>query len=94
MTRPLPILYTVPNFITAGSGPVVLNLVRRFDRAEFASAVRMPRRGGALCEELEKLEVPLFEAPIAISARRHIARERLLQGEADRRMLSVQWEET
>jgi hypothetical protein len=33
------ILFTIPNFITAGSGDAMLNIVRRLHRREFAPAV-------------------------------------------------------
>ena len=33
------ILFTIPNFITAGSGRAMLNIIERLDRRRFAAAV-------------------------------------------------------
>ena len=32
------ILFTIPNFLTAGSGAALLNIVERLDRSRFAPA--------------------------------------------------------
>jgi len=52
---PTSILFTIPNFITAGSGSVMLNIVERLDRSKYAPAVCVMRKGGALDEKVEEL---------------------------------------
>ena len=69
MPRPVPILYTIPNFTTAGSGHAMLSIIRRLDRDRFAPAVCVARRGGELDREVEALEIPLLEAPFTVAAR-------------------------
>src|SRR5689334_3016018 len=66
MNSPIPILFTIPNFITAGSGREMLNIVERLDRNLFAPAVGILRRGGALDAEVERLGIPLIEAPFTV----------------------------
>ena len=63
------ILYTIPNFITAGSGAALLHIIRRLDRSRFAPAVCVSRRGGSLEREVEALGIPLLEAPFTVPAR-------------------------
>jgi len=67
--KPVPILFTIPNFITAGSGRVMLNILERLDRREFSPTVCVSRRGGALEKELESQGIPLLEQPFLIPAR-------------------------
>src|SRR5262245_31577166 len=69
MVRPIPILYTIPNFITAGSGRVMLNIIERLDRKRFAPAVCVGRMGGALDAEVRALNIPFIEAPFSIAAK-------------------------
>lgn len=63
------ILYTIPNFLTAGSGAALLNVVARLDRKVFEPAVCVLKMGGALERQLESLGVPLLEAPFVVGAR-------------------------
>ena len=67
--EPASILFTIPNFITAGSGRALLNIVSRLDRRRFAPAVCVQRKGGALDREVEELGIPFLEAPFTLSAR-------------------------
>ena len=69
MSAPLPILFTIPNFITVGSGMVLFNIVSRLDRKLFAPSVCVLRTGGALEKEFERLNIPLFEAPFVVPSR-------------------------
>lgn len=49
MTKsPTSILFTIPNFITAGSGRVMFNILTRLDREKFKPYVCVSRKGGAL----------------------------------------------
>lgn len=66
---PFPILFTIPNFITAGSGRAMLNIIERLDRNQFAPAVCVMRKGGDLDREVERLGIPLIEAPFTVPAR-------------------------
>ncbi|GIU78029.1 MAG: hypothetical protein KatS3mg005_1267 [Bryobacteraceae bacterium] len=63
------ILYTIPNFITAGSGGAMLNIVSRLDRKVFEPAVCVLRRGGKLDRVVEEMGIPLIEAPFVVGAR-------------------------
>lgn len=68
MPEPVPILFTIPNFITAGSGRALLNIVARLDRRHFAPSICVQRRGGSLETEIERLGIPLIEAPFTVPA--------------------------
>jgi glycosyltransferase involved in cell wall biosynthesis len=68
MRGKLNILFTIPNFITAGSGRAMLNIIERLDRARFAPAVCVSRKGGKLDQEVEKLGIPFIEAPFTVEA--------------------------
>ncbi len=63
------ILYTIPNFITAGSGGAMLNIVSRLDRKVFEPAVCVLKKGGKLDRVVEEMGIPLFEAPFVVGAR-------------------------
>lgn len=73
MSEPVRILFTIPNFITAGSGQVMLNIIRRLDREKFAPAVCVSRNGGRLAKEVEKLGIPLIEAAFTVTARPYLS---------------------
>jgi len=64
--KPIPILFTIPNFITAGSGRVMMNIVQRLDRRKFAPAVCVSRKGGQIDREVEQMGIPFIEAPFTI----------------------------
>ena len=63
------ILFTIPNFITAGSGRAMLNVVERLDRERYQPTICVSRMGGPLCQEVERLGIPLIEAPFTVSPR-------------------------
>ena len=42
---PWPVLLTIPNFVTAGSGKALVNLAERLDRTHFTPVVGVRRRG-------------------------------------------------
>ncbi len=67
-SEPASILFTIPNFITAGSGRALLNIVQRLDRSRFAPAVCVERKGGTLDREVEALGIPFLEAPFTLPA--------------------------
>lgn len=66
MDRKLKILYTIPNFISAGSGEAMLNIIRRLNRDRFEPAVAVLRLGGKLDEVVRRMGIPLIEAPFVI----------------------------
>ena len=53
------ILYTIPNFDTAGSGKVVYDLVKYLDREKFAPEICCFHNKGKFFTEVEKLGVPI-----------------------------------
>jgi glycosyltransferase involved in cell wall biosynthesis len=63
------ILFTIPNFITAGSGAAMLQVIARLDRKVFEPAVCVLKRGGELDAEVEAMGIPLLEAPFLVPAR-------------------------
>lgn len=69
MTGRLRILFTIPNFITAGSGGAMLNIIRRLDRDLFEPAVGVLRKGGALDRTVTEMGIPLIEAPFVLDAK-------------------------
>jgi len=58
---PKRILFTIPNFLTAGSAYVVLDILRGLERKIFEPRVCVLRRGG-LDYKVQELGVPLMEA--------------------------------
>ena len=66
MTTPLKTLFTIPNFITAGSGRAMLNIIERLDRNRFSPSVAVLKKGGKLDAEVEQLGIPLIEAPFVV----------------------------
>ena len=69
MNSATPILFTIPNFDTAGSGGALWNVVSRLDRRRFAPAICVLRPGGDLASEIERSDVPLFSARFMVPAR-------------------------
>ncbi len=67
MLRPIKILFTIPNFDTAGSGKVVYDLVKGLDRSKFAPQILVKHTRGEFFKEVEKLAVPIhvfdYETP-------------------------------
>jgi glycosyltransferase involved in cell wall biosynthesis len=65
----IPILFTIPNFITAGSGQVLFNIVTRLDQQKFSPFICVAKRGGRLERECERLSIPILEAEFWVTAR-------------------------
>lgn len=59
MNNKIKILYTIPNFDTAGSGKVVYDLVKGLDKKVFAPEICVFHTRGAFFKEIEKLGVPV-----------------------------------
>lgn len=69
MSERIRILYTIPNFITAGSGRAMLNIIERLDRSRFDPSVAVLKKGGRLDAEVERLGIPLLEHAFTVEAR-------------------------
>ncbi len=65
----IPVLFTIPNFITAGSGRAMLNIVERLDRQKYTPSICVLKRGGRLEQEIERQGIPLLELPFTVAAR-------------------------
>ncbi|WP_019038866.1 glycosyltransferase [Psychroflexus tropicus] len=59
MKKKLKILYTIPNFDTAGSGKVVYDLVKGLDKELFTPEILVKHSRGAFFKEVEQLGVPI-----------------------------------
>ncbi|MCF1191226.1 glycosyltransferase [Mangrovimonas sp. AS39] len=59
MTKPIKILFTIPNFDTAGSGKVVYDLVKGVDRNLFEPHIACHHDRGAFFNEVKGLGVPI-----------------------------------
>ena len=59
MNNKIKVLYTIPNFDTAGSGKVVYDLVKGLDKTVFAPEICVFHTRGAFFKEIEKLGVPV-----------------------------------
>jgi len=68
VSRRIRLLLTIPNFDTAGSGLVVVDILRRVDRDLIDPVVCVLRRGG-LDHLVEDSGVPVVVAPFCIPAR-------------------------
>lgn len=67
------ILFTIPNFITAGSGRVLANIVKGLDRTNFEPTVCVSRRGGQIQEELEASGIRVLEFPFTVHAKPYLS---------------------
>jgi len=64
--KKIKILYTIPNFITAGSGQVLFNIVSRLDQERYSPHVGVLRKGGKIERDLERVGIPVLELPFTI----------------------------
>jgi len=64
--KKIKILYTIPNFITAGSGRVMVNILEGLDPQRFAPSVCVLKRGGKIEAELKARGIPLLELPFTV----------------------------
>jgi len=67
--RPARILYTIPNFVTAGSGQAMVNVIDRLDRCRFEPTVVVRKLGGDLVDHLRHSGVDVFEADFTVPER-------------------------
>lgn len=61
------ILYTIPNFDTAGSGKVVYDLVKGLDKQKFDPTICCFHTKGEFFEEIKQLGVKIYVFPFAIN---------------------------
>ncbi|MFH4964309.1 glycosyltransferase family 4 protein [Gaetbulibacter sp. M235] len=67
--KKIKILFTIPNFDTAGSGKVVYDLVNNLDKRFFEPEICCYHDGGAFFKEVEALHVKIHLFPFAINYR-------------------------
>ncbi|WP_452225908.1 glycosyltransferase [Lacinutrix cladophorae] len=72
MSKKIRVLYTIPNFNTAGSGRSVYDLVKRLDRDVFEPEICCFHNKGAYYKEVEKLGVKMHLFPFTTSYRPRI----------------------
>jgi len=65
--KKIKILFTIPNFDTAGSGKVVYDLVKNLDRTIFEPEICCFHDRGAFIKEIEKLDVKIHIFPFTIN---------------------------
>lgn len=58
--RKIKILYTIPNFNTAGSGKALLNVISRIDKNIFEPAICCRHEKGELFKTAEEMNVPIY----------------------------------
>lgn len=59
MTKKIKILYTIPNFDTAGSGKVLYDIVRGLDKNKFEVEIACSSNKGSFFKDIEGLNVPI-----------------------------------
>lgn len=64
--QPLRVLFTIPNFITAGSGRVLANIALGLNRDKFEPTVCVSRKGGSIEAELEAHGIKVLEVPFTV----------------------------
>lgn len=69
MRKKIKILYTIPNFDTAGSGKVVYDLVNNLDRSIFEPEICCFHDRGPFFKQIKSLGVPIHLFPFAINYR-------------------------
>jgi glycosyltransferase involved in cell wall biosynthesis len=67
--HPARILFTIPNFITAGSGHAMLSIIERLDKSRFEPCICVLKTGGRLETRIRELDIPLLELPFTIPIR-------------------------
>jgi len=71
-TEKIKILYTIPNFDTAGSGKVVYDLVKGLDKEKFEVEVACSNNRGVFFKEMESLDIPIHVFETTTSYRPYI----------------------
>ncbi|WP_298368911.1 glycosyltransferase [uncultured Lutibacter sp.] len=68
-SKKIKILYTIPNFDTAGSGKVVYDLVKGLDKEKFEPEICCFHNRGSFMDEIKKLDVKVHLFSFAINYR-------------------------
>ena len=71
--KKIKVLYTIPNFETAGSGKVVYDLINGLDRTQFDIAIAVEHSKGHFYKEVEKLGVPIYIQPVSTTYRPYLS---------------------
>jgi glycosyltransferase involved in cell wall biosynthesis len=69
MTERIRILFTIPNFITAGSGAAMMNIIERLDNQLFEPSVCVSKLGGKLDGRVRDLGLTLIESDFTVPAK-------------------------
>lgn len=64
--KPIRILYTIPNFVKAGSGLALWKVIQRLDQAEFAVQVVVLKPGGEVYDEMRAAGIPIHVFPFTV----------------------------
>ena len=66
MSKRIKILFTIPNFDTAGSGKVVYDLVNQLDKNKFQAEICCFHSKGDFFKVIEQLDVPIHQFKFAV----------------------------
>ena len=69
MKRKLRILFTIPNFDTAGSGKVLYDLAKGLDAEHFEFSISCKHYKGPFFKEVDVLDFPIYSIDSTISLR-------------------------
>lgn len=69
MTKKIRVLYTIPNFDTAGSGKSVYDLVKYINKEHFEAEICCSRSDGPFFKEVEKLDTKIHIFPFKTAYR-------------------------
>lgn len=69
MLKKIHVLYTIPNFDTAGSGKVVYDLANQLDKKRFEVSIACNHSRGAFFEEVEKLGLNIYFINVTVPLR-------------------------
>ncbi len=67
--KKIKILYTIPNFNTAGSGKVLYDLVKGLDKERFEVSIVCNHDKGSLFQEVKTLGIPIYLVNTTVSLR-------------------------
>lgn len=70
--RRIKIVFTIPNFITAGSGREMFNIIERLDKSQFDVIIITEKEGGSLYEEIVAKGYKLLVQPYSLQKTKSI----------------------
>ncbi len=79
MQRQIKLLFTIPNFDTAGSSKVVYDLVKGLDKSKFDITIACQHNRGEFFKEVEKLDVPIIIMDTTMDYRPYVTLLKRLQ---------------